>query len=1210
MPNLKILEDLLQKEVPEDLSFLFNSITNEISQYLNFSPYYYNVKVKISKSIEGSNFEEDNFFNIGVNRIVQKDTYLILIDEKYIKFISFIILREIYYIFVPPELRSYEIIHIVINQIIMNDLKNSVYLNKWRALIRSKIENYDLLSRGFNRLSAFDRLEDFFKLQTTENQNNPTQFFFYYLRRNLTLINNNISDIHKQIFFEEYSNFISKSMKNDDIIETIRCVIEIFYKVKSYQNLLNYKKNFQEFKEEGQLTTNLSSRKFVSNIRWIKNYSYIAPSYQLNWNAINVGVIMIFLRFNPLLNKTKVKKIIKNLPFFISPKITRNSFTFDLCGYVILPKVYLRDFSRFIEKLVDFGYIILHHILLRTFVSHINNLNYLREYSQNKRFINPKSQKYDKRYEIEFQMDFGDKFYVKELSLLDFLILDRIRFFSISGFGFERRRDVLKTLKSDLINEIITERSKINNIKDVLDVFHKSSDLKADLLQFLDLNKKFGFFTMKELLEENLELLNLMEGIIKNNPNIKNLTEFSKIVNSKYNSIVIEHNILLNKSNLKNVLLKDFISIYFQSKKLYGKKLKKFRNYYDLFKACYDLKIFDFNIIKKILIDEELIDTILKTKGNNLKNYFEMDKVYEISSQELNNKLDKFLNNTPPLIKPLLINTILLDMLVNDFIEILLIDCQETQKILEIIKKYFPMILINHGKNVFSKEKLLYIEISTPSLTKEEKLELFSVLFNKFKNNIVYGKYYIWRGIIPGFSSKNFYDFDKKEYFYTKGLFEQYFIYAENMLGKPLKIINENPYKNQACFWSKEENIDNLISSVERYDYLKKEELNITELKALIHFDFALNQYLLDINSYKNVKEESFFKNYINSIKFIPAFQNFGFGQFYLYIYPLDMNEIDFKQLLINNFQKVKYPASISNSNSFFIKYLFPKHNPNMSYLNWLTKSRKVIREYSMFFIKNIFNIFHVNFNLSSTGWNYSSERFKMHMQNILFNPDYEIKMPEVKKYNISDTSDKIFFRPDSCEFESLSQIYNWHSLDIKSYLGTKKSTIINNISELLSKNLIFPYLSFKNLALNDKLYIIIPNTTPELNKTLIKIFYYFNLSHIYEIEGEFFIYGFDKEVKFENGLFIKLYFPKCEISEFFRIFDLLFEYLEIDHYLILHDLVSGNNLLESVFGNLDFLERYNPLKNLEWDENHNIWLNQGVFTSKFEPKYPNLVED
>ena len=139
-------------------------------------------------------------------------------------------------------------------------------------------------------------------------------------------------------------------------------------------------------------------------------------------------------------------------------------------------------------------------------------------------------------------------------------------------------------------------------------------------------------------------------------------------------------------------------------------------------------------------------------------------------------------------------------------------------------------------------------------------------------------------------------------------------------------------------------------------------------------------------------------------------------------------------------------------------------------------------------------------------------------------------------------------------------------------------------------------------------IYIILPNVKLELNKTLLKIFSFFNYGFIYEIEGEYFIDGFPKQLKFENGLMIKLYLPKCELHEFMRIFDLLFDYLEIKDYLVLNDLVDGAELLKSIYGGLDFLKDYNPLKNLKWNSKDKQWMNHKLFTQKFEPIYPDLL--
>jgi len=300
----------------------------------------------------------------------------------------------------------------------------------------------------------------------------------------------------------------------------------------------------------------------------------------------------------------------------------------------------------------------------------------------------------------------------------------------------------------------------------------------------------------------------------------------------------------------------------------------------------------------------------------------------------------------------------------------------------------------------------------------------------------------------------------------------------------------------------------------------------------------------------------------------------------------------------------------MDKSTSIFIKYLWPYRNPNLSYIHWLTKSKKDIREYCLFFIKKIFPLFHFNYNLSSNNWIYDSNRFKIYMQNILYNPNYKVQISKVKEFNVGNLNISHYNGPDSSDFENLTKIYNWHSIDIKSYILTKKLSMINPIIDLLEKGLIFPYLNLKNLDLLEKIYIILPNVKQELNKQLIEIFSFFNLGFIYEIEGEYFIYGMSEEVKFENGLMIKLYFPDCDLNEFIKLFELLFQYLKIEHYLILNDLVDGKNLLKSIYGNLNFLKDYNPLKNLTWNPKDKIWMNNKLFNEKFEPIYHDLIPE
>ena len=58
----------------------------------------------------------------------------------------------------------------------------------------------------------------------------------------------------------------------------------------------------------------------------------------------------------------------------------------------------------------------------------------------------------------------------------------------------------------------------------------------------------------------------------------------------------------------------------------------------------------------------------------------------------------------------------------------------------------------------------------------------------------------------------------------------------------------------------------------------------------------------------------------------------------------------------------------------------------------------------------------------------------------------------------------------------------------------------------------------------------------------------------------------------------IKLYLPGCELHEFIKLFDLLYQYLRIEKCLYLNNLVDGKNLIKNIYGSLDFLKTYNPL--------------------------------
>jgi len=1200
--DIKFLIESPNDNIIENLEIYFKDLLQELKIYLGLDLVNRHFKILFDHRDLESKGNFENIADIGVNRTFQNELIIIRIFSNFAKFIPIILLREAYFCFIPDDLKQNEIINIFINQKIEIDLQNLPSIQNWKIFIRENIINYEFM------FAEFDRLDKFLKREEIESIESPFQFFFQYLRRNIQLIRNNMAEFYDNLY-SDYILKVSKSLFNDQIVETLKILIKLFFEVKSYKALLDYQKYFKKFTENGIIKTDLSLNKFTENMKWIKNFSDIAPSYQINWKALNIISIICILSFNPIIKKRNINTILKEVPFFIFKKFSKNDFGFEVVGYFLIPKEFYSDLINFIKKLEDYGYIFKKYYYTFNKHKHLVNLNYFREFYDKKSLINFTKHDYERQYEIEFTMEYGEGNYDKKLSLLDWLILDRIRYFSITGFGFERRNETLIALKSDLLNEVRSQRVLIEDLKKNYENINLSIELKDKFLNFIESNQDFGFFFIKNMLNSLLITFDITNTILNKNHEIQNYLQFQDFVNKNAISNSIEESILFKKNKAIRVFLKELIPLYFKSNKQYYIKAEEFRSFYKMLQSFYNLKIFNLNNIKKIIHDKTIFQKIYQSKEEKLIFYYENLNLHEITNQFVETKLETYLNNNPPLIKPILISTIITPPQAHYYTILIVKNSPKIQNHINTLKKLFPRVLILESREIESQDKYVYLEFYIPNLNQDEKKLFYSIINNKLKDDIILFKQFLTRGFTEAFSRKDFYDLERQEFFYSKDLFEQFFVYVQKILGNKLKPLQVNQNKIEKSFWSNEKNIQYLIKQVENRIRSENIDLNTNNLHRVLEFSAELEENIFDIDRFKKSQGEYFFKNYIKSINFLPLFKNFGFSQYFLYFYPTDINQIDFKLLLSNSFQSIKYPAQIDSSNSFLFQYIFPYRNLGISpYLNWLTKSKKIVREYCLFFVKKVYQILHFNYNLSSDGWDLDPNRFKIYFQNILFNPDYKVQIPDMKEFNIGDLNVSDYFGPDSPEFQALSQIYNRQSLDIKSYLTRRYFTLINHITELLKKGLIFPYISVKNLDLIEEITIILPNVKQELNETIIKIFSFFNVGFIYEVEGEYFIHGFSEVIKFENGMMIKLRLPDCQLDEFEKLFDLIFEYLEIDHYLVLNDLVDGENLIKSTLHELEILETYNPLINLIWNDKDKKWRNHKLFNEKFEPFYPDLL--
>ncbi len=1192
--HISILKGSFEGISKDELNDIFQKIIVSLKYSLNLDTLYPQFIIKIIYS-EVDKSPELSFFDFGIQRDFLRKILTINIKKDLVKLIPIILLRESYYQFIPKNLLQNELVKMVVNKIVENDLKNFDIINLWKSLITKNIDNFEFLS------SKFDRLENFIKLEIIDTLDTPVSCFFEYVRKNQLFITTDI-----EIFFDElFNDFIyriSSSLNHDDRIETFRILTLIFYDIKTNKSLEDYKKIFKNLIKDGKIKTNLSFNKFVTNLQWIEKSSIVSPSYQINWNPLEITIYIANLTFNPCLEKTKVYKIIKDLPFFLAFKYSEGGFAVSVSGYFLLPKVYDNDLKHFLSVLHSETFIIQKELLSYTSYENFLNLNYFREFYKNGRFINPRHIKYDKKYEITFNMPYLKSSNVFKFSIIDFLMLDRMRYTSVSGFNLGKKNESLKKIKTDIRNELIKQKEFMIKIKSYLNIFYYDEKLKNKFLKFIDDYEKFGFFYTLDLLNDILISLKLLSTFISKNRNIKFIDHFINLYSDTTLTYSIEYNTVLNKKFIKTFIHKKMIPMYFKNREQFINVIKQYNTYYHVFKIFYNLKIFKFVLIKTIIQKQDFVKKIYLNEKNKLKQLLKEAKDYKITINSIESKIESFISNKPPIIKPILINTISTSQFAKVYIQISLKYSNHIFKKIEEIKSFFPRVVLANCVEYFSKVRILHLEIFLPNI--REKKDLISILHNIFQDDIINIKRLFFSEYLKTFSRVNFYNFVKKKFIYSLDLFKQYLQYIENTFKKrPLYDLSQLNNHTDLQF-NNLKDMNKLVEKIRNRKSWEKSEYKLEDLNRLSLLHRNLNHIVLNDKKFKLEKDSNYFKYFVKSVKFIPDFKAFGLSQYYLYIKLTDYNNIDFdfKRLLTPTFQKMRVSFQMmGGTTSFFIKYIFPFKKPNMSYINWLSKSKKIVSEYCIFHVKKIYQVLNFNYNIDSKGWNLDFNRFKSNCQKVLFLKEVHNSNIEIKEFNMNKTNIKKKFPPNSQEFMNFLKIYDVASKDLKSLLS--RNSIINTeiVKDLIKKNLIFPFLSLKNLNILNVFQIILPIIERKKNKKIIEIFSYFNLIHIYEIEGEFYIHSLSKKIKFENGFYIKLYLPDILIDKYQKLFRSIFSYLGIEYYLILTDLINGDEILKKLYNKKE-LKNHNPIKNLIWNTKEKRFYNRKLFKKGFIP--------
>ncbi|MFX0038444.1 MAG: hypothetical protein ACFFCY_04550 [Promethearchaeota archaeon] len=1185
--DLDLLKNLLQNPNKKKLNEAFQIFIDYLESFLDINPLSSPVTLIFNDKKEQEKYNLSNIFDFGIENVEEN---IIEVYRQNEEFLIFILFRTANYMFFPKTVMKNLYLKIIVNLFIENQLKEVENINNWKNFIRKAIVDLDGIYFGLQML------EKIFK-----TLGNYSKFVKY--------IWNNIKNLDPEDygfffpFFNRYADYTLEEIQDENILETIRVISKIFDRIKSYRALLDYQNYFKEFIEKDILKTDLSLRKFTSNLQKFQMLS-IAPTYQVNWHTLNISNNYFFLKFHPMIKLEKISKIIEKFPFLIAPKISQSSFAFEVSGFIIIPKVYLDDLFTLFQKLEQKGYVIKQFLFDIDVYGSFTNLNFFREKFKNRRLINPNHRDYETKYELQFKIEYGRNFYKKTLSLEDFLILDKIRYYSYTGFGFERRTNTLQKLKEDFLIEYSKQESNVTELQRILGIFHSSIEIKEKFFKFLNKFIKFGFLFFNDLLNNIIIALKLIQDVFIKNRHLVTSAQFLEYVKRNGVSFLIEENLIFNNQYIRNSLYRDFIPLYQKSSAKYEREIKKFELYKDLLNICKELMIFDLGEIRNLIDDPDVSNKVYHIKKEKLKTLHKKVKERDITSNYVEDKLDKYASCEPPTIVPNIQASIPISNFGRYFPFLLIKNTPETNEIIRVIKSFFPRMDLWQILDLQTNKLFTGIEFYGLNLINKEKELLFASFYNLFKNGIILGKRFFWKGAIFTFTMRNFYDFSQKQFFYTPKLYKEFFLYIQKIFGNQIKGFRETNFNLHVYLWKEEKNILNLLAQASP----RREDFILNDLNYLKEVYLKLKDFLLKQKKFEELKLSLPIKEYVKSISYIPIFNYFGFSQYYLYLRPINPSSIDLKLLFINTFQSIKFIGSIGDSISFLIKYFFPIETPNKSFLNWHLYSAKNISEFCMFNIKKIHNLFHLEPNFTEDGWDFDVNNFKKYIQNILFNPSKKRIKPEKVEFNFKRYPRDDCLGPESLFYKNLTDIYDTTSINIKSLRLKYDDSKLKKIRKLIREELIFPYIKLENIGLPEKITFIIPGIKKEDKENLIDIFSFFNLVKIYEIEGEFYIYGFSKERKFEDGLMVKIYFPfKNDIFRFLEQFNLLFEFLQIDYFLVIDSIFDGKALLKHVYGNLDFLKEYNPLKNLKWNEKDKIWMNHKLFNEKFEPIYPDL---
>ncbi|MBD3215633.1 MAG: hypothetical protein GF311_23685, partial [Candidatus Lokiarchaeota archaeon] len=1111
----------------QEIQQVFKELYLYLESYLGVSP----LRAYELKSTDAKGRDSESVLDRGVVREHRFNRSIITFRKPlHEEFIELILLRELYYLYFPVEHLT-NVPKLLIHYIVISQLSSLQETSSYHNSIRSGLLDVSIARiSGFRTLQMFERIRPQF--QDQEKFKPSFLRILKYLYRQGTRELNDSDFLGYVLNLDSLQYSIDTTTTSDrEFVESIHIIKQIFYAQKRFLSLNEYLDLFELYAEKHP--TFLSKRKFRENVHKIKKETGIAPTFQLNWRGLGIRLLILHIEFSPHLTFPNVARLIEKTLFLLSPRFYYNSFSVSVFVFALAPNPYFSDLRRFLQFLQNNNYLTFFKICENKIYRHIANLN---AFIETRDIVNPSLDSYSRQYLEDFKIVYKEKQDIC-FNELDFLLFDRIRVFSTFGLNLEHMKQFISDLRIDLEDIVRSKHEVLSKFLLLTETFQSQitqQEIKQ-ILDYLKIHSSMGFFGISERIREDLT-------------KEKEDTRTFKLM----------------------TLISEFIEV------------------------CFSLRIFSIEEISSLISGKRAsaLNTI-RSKEKHLSQVIDHYQALEITQKDITSFLTRFSKEPIPIIKPILINTIYTEEKEQFQFHIQLSYKKDLIPKIEDISRFFSRSFYLIDFEHHYKQKIIDLIIGSPAYSPLDYERLFLALKHIFEGDLISFRPIVGSGIVSAYSASSFYDFEKKEYDYSADLFKEIKKYATHLFGKVPKYParGEGLSRGLSLTGPSKGDPGSLaeIAAQMHLDYSRKvvnyERKNLEQLKTIYQ---ELPQLLKSNDGFRSLKSTFAFKTYIDSIKFIPKFSAFSFSSYHLFIIPEANNpQVDLRLLLGNTFRELFTPGAVLPDREvpLYISYIYPFRSPNRSYLNWLTKSARAINQYCLFTIKTIHTIFHFERNISKKGWELDPHAFRSHLQNVLENQDTIDRTDYYKQHINSFHLGKVpshILSPSSKEYKSLIKLHDRTSADAKSFLGTNHLEKIHAFQLILKEELIVPYLEIKNLGLERVIRVIIPSDTVNV-ELFLHAFSFLNYVKISEIAGEFFLKGFSDEYKFRNGLLINLFLPKMEISPIIEAINEFLETLKIEKYLILHDLISGNEILKKVFGDLSFLKTYNPLDILEW---------------------------